>query len=211
MKEIVESAFRRAGFEGPPPETIRDFSRYLQEIDYWNSKMHLVGKGCLGSSLELLLLDSLALLRVVDEYVPAPKRAADIGSGAGFPGLVWKMVRPEFDMTLFERRLKPQLFLERAIAQLDLKGITVIGEDAARSREACVFDLVTSKAAGRLGGILPLAERLLVPGGAYVTIKGRSWEKEMPQRSQSSMRLEISVELPEKRGIALIFRKNTTA
>ena len=125
-------------------------------------------------------------------------RVADIGSGAGFPGLVWKIVRPRLDLTLFDRRLKPQLFLDRVVAQLGLKGIAVIGEDAANCKEAGTFDLVVSKAAGRLASILPLADRLLAPGGAYLTVKGRSWESEMPQSVQSSLRLESVVELPEE-------------
>ena len=133
---------------------------------------------------------------------------ADIGSGAGFPGLVWKIVRPRLDLTLFERRLKPQLFLERIVAQLGLKGITVVGEDAASCREAGAFDLVVSKAAGRLASILPLADRLLAPGGAYITVKGRSWESELPRSAQAPLRLESAVELPEKRGAALVFRKS---
>jgi len=211
MGEIAEAALRRAGFGGTAPEVVRQLTLYLQEVDFWSGKMHLVGKGCLGSSLELLVLDSLAMLNAADESGSAASRVADIGSGAGFPGLVWKIVRPRLDLTLFERRLKPQLFLERVVVRLGLKDITVIGEDAADCKEAGTFDLVISKAAGRLASILPLADRLLGPGGAYVTVKGRSWESEMPQRLQSPMRLESVIELPEKRGMALVFRKSPRA
>lgn len=208
MGEIAEAAFRRAGFGGLDPEAARQLALYLQEVDFWSGKMHLVGKGRLGSSMELLVLDSLALLNAAEGSGAAAGRVADIGSGAGFPGLVWKIVRPRLDLTLFERRLKPQLFLDRVVSRLGLKGITVIGEDAANFKEAGTFDIVTSKAAGRLTGILPLADRLLAPGGAYVTVKGRSWESEMPPGAGSPMRLESVIELPEARGAALVFRKS---
>jgi len=211
MDRMAEDALGRMGFGGAPPEAARQLTRYLQEVDFWNGKMHLVGKGRLGSTLELLVFDSLALLNVADASGIAAGRVADIGSGAGFPGLIWKIVRPQLDLTLFDRRLKPQLFLNRVVAQLGLKGIAVIAEDAANSKEAGAFDLVVTKAAGRLAGILPLADRLLGAGGAYITIKGRSWESEMPQGLQSAMRLESALELPEKRGTALIFRKTQPA
>ena len=211
MGKIAEDALGRTGFGGAPPEAARQLTLYLQEVGFWNGKMHLVGKGRLGSTLELLVFDSLALLNAAEASGIAAGRVADIGSGAGFPGLVWKIVRPRLDLTLFDRRLKPQLFLERVVAQLGLKGITVIGEDAANCKEAGTFELVVSKAAGRLASILPLADRLLAPGGAYLTVKGRSWEGEMPRNVQSSLRLESVVELPEERGSAVVFRKGQRA
>jgi len=205
--KIAESALRRAGFEGAAPETVETLARYLHEVGYWSGKVHLVGKGRLGSSLELLVLDSLALLGAVEARGIAAEKAADVGSGAGFPGLVWKIVRPGIEMTLFERRLKPQIFLERTIMKLGLGGIAVVGDDAGNAAEPGTFDIVTSKAAGRLDEMLPLAERLLSPGGTYATLKGRGWERELAGNSQSSMRMEAAIELPEKRGAALIFRK----
>ncbi len=211
MARISEDTLERAGFGGTDPETARQLTLYLQEVDFWSGKMHLVGKGRLGSSLELLVLDSLALLGVAEKSGIAAGRVADIGSGAGFPGLVWKIVRPGLRLTLFERRLKPQLFLDRIVAQLGLAGIAVVGEDAASCKEAGAFDLVVSKAAGRLASILPLADRLLAPGGAYITIKGRSWESEVPRSAQAPLRLESAAELPENRGVALVFRKGAPA
>jgi 16S rRNA (guanine527-N7)-methyltransferase len=211
MGRIAEDALGRTGFGGAPPEAARQLTLYLQEVDFWNGKMHLVGKGRLGSTLELLVFDSLALLNAAEASGIAAGRVADIGSGAGFPGLVWKIVRPRLDLTLFDRRLKPQLFLNRVVVQLGLKGISVIGEDAASCKEAGMFELVVSKAAGRLAGILPLADRLLASGGAYLTVKGRSWEGEMPESVQSSLRLESVVELPEDRGSAVVFRKSRPA
>jgi len=208
MRELAESALGRAGIAAASPEAGRRLALYLKEVDYWSGKIHLVGKGRLGSSLELLVFDSLALLKAAEERGLAAGRVADIGSGAGFPGLVWKIVRPGLDLTLFERRLKPQLFLERIVTQLGLEGIAVVGEDAAKCSETGAFDLVVSKAAGRLGDMLPLAGALLGSKGAYVTIKGGAWKSEMPERSRSAMHLEAAIELPEKRGTALIFRKD---
>jgi 16S rRNA (guanine527-N7)-methyltransferase len=210
-EETVAAALHLSRIGGVPPEAARRLALFLGEVDFWSGKVHLVGKGRLESSMKVLLLDSLALLWAAESSALTMKRVADIGSGAGFPGLVWKIVRPAMKMTLFERRLKPQSFLERAVARLGLDGAAVVGEAGARSPWEGAFDLVTSKAAGRVGSILPLAERLLAPGGAYITVKGSSWEKEMPERDRFSVRLETLVELPEMRGTALIFRKGHSA
>jgi 16S rRNA (guanine527-N7)-methyltransferase len=210
MGKVAEDALRRAGFDNADPETIRRLSLYLKEVEFWNAKMHLVGRGRFGTSLDLLLFDSLALLTAAGGSGLETDKVGDIGSGAGFPGLVWKIARPRLNLTLFERRLKPQLFLERVVLQLGLKGIAVFGDDAANFKETGTFDLVISKAAGRLAGILPLAERLLAPGGTYLTVKGKSWKSELPQPRRTRMCLESAVELPEKRGTALIFRKSST-
>jgi 16S rRNA (guanine527-N7)-methyltransferase len=211
MEKTAANALLRAGCDPAPPGAAGRLALFLREVEYWSGKIHLVGKGSLGKSIENLLVDSLALLKTAETSGIVAEKVADIGSGAGFPGLVWKIVRPEILMTLFERRLKPQSFLGRTVARLGLVGITVIGEDAGHAGAEGAFDLLTSKAAGRLAGLLPLAERLLVPGGAYITIKGGAWEREVPRRARSAMRLETSVELPEGRGTALIFRKGTDA
>ena len=207
IETLVESALRRAGTPGMELESRERLVEYTKQVDAWSEKMHLVGKGRQGVNLELLVLDSLLLLGAAEERGLCMRRVADIGSGAGFPGVVWKIARPGLDVTLFERKTKPQLFLERIVAVLGLDGIEVFGGDAAGYAGPEAFDLVVSKAAGRLGEILPLAERLLGPDGVYLTIKGRSWESEVQGTPKGSMRFESAAGLPERRGAAVVFRK----
>jgi 16S rRNA (guanine527-N7)-methyltransferase len=132
---------------------------------------------------------------------------ADIGSGAGFPGIVWSIFRPDLDVTLFERKERTHAFLERVIGILAMGGVRALAEDAAEKPRAGSFDLAISKAAGRLWELLPLAEKLVLPGGAYLTIKGSSWREELDSAKSSAMRFERAAELPEGRGYALTFRK----
>jgi len=210
--ECIHSALRRAEAGEIATGTRERMDRYVEEVALWSDRMHLIGKGRMRRNLELLILDSLLLLKAAEESVlrREPGRAwrvADIGSGAGFPGIVWKILTPSIDVTLFERKMKPQLFLDRIISLLGLDGARVVGQDASTFKGPGAFDLAASKAAGRLGIILPLAEKLLIPGGAYVTIKGRAWREELSEPGQGVMRLDSTRELPEKRGFALIFRK----
>jgi 16S rRNA (guanine527-N7)-methyltransferase len=212
VEESLDSALRLAGADEIAPDIRDRIELYLEEVALWSDRMHLIGRNSIRRNLELLVLDSLLLLKVVEESelrrgTERACRVADIGSGAGFPGIVWKIFTPDLDMTLFERKMKPQFFLERMISRLGLEGVRVIGRDTAAFKEMGSFNLAVSKAAGRLDIILPLAEKLLIPGGAYVTIKGRAWRDELPAPDQGGIRLDSMRELPEKRGVALIFRK----
>ena len=210
-EERVGSALRKAGYGALAPGAREKLESYIGEVGAWSERIHLVGRSRLGGNLGLLVLDSLLLLRTAEESALPLHRVADIGSGAGFPGVVWKILRPDLEMTLFERRLKPALFLERIVTLVGLEGARVVGGDASNCREAGSFDLVVSKAAGRLEAILPLAELLLRTDGAYITIKGRSWESEIPEPPQGAMRFEAAANLPEKRGTAILFRKKPSA
>ncbi len=207
IEERVASALLKAGFQDLAPEAAGRLEAYAREVDLWSARVHLVGKGSIGENIELLILDSLLLLRIAELRGLAAGRTADVGSGAGFPGMVWKILRPALDITLFERRQKPQLFLERAVLALRIEGVKVVGGEAERYEAAGTFDLVISKAAGRLDVMLPLAERLLAPCGAYLTVKGRGWKSEAGDQAGSGMRLDGAAPLPEKRGTAVIYRK----
>jgi 16S rRNA (guanine527-N7)-methyltransferase len=210
-KEEVGAALRKAGYGALPSGAREKLEGYIGEVSVWSERMHLVGRSRLGGNLALLVLDSLLLLRTAEESALPLHRVADVGSGAGFPGVVWKILRPDLEMTLFERRLKPALFLERIVTLAGLEGAKVVGGDASSWREPGSFDLVVSKAAGRLATILPLAELLLRTDGAYITIKGRGWKSEIPEPPQAAMRFEAAVNLPEKRGTAILFRKRPAA
>jgi len=200
---------------------------YAREVALRSAQMHLVGKGDIEKNIALQLLDSLLILDVAERnglLSPAgtdgeggepraageprkPLRVADIGSGAGFPGIVWKILRPEIELVLFERKERLHGFLERVIAMLSLEGASAEAGDAGAPSRAGSFELAVSKAAGRLPLLLPIAEGLLAPGRPYITIKGSTWRDELTLAGRSSMRLERAAELPHRRGFALVLRK----
>ena len=155
-----------------PPEKTRE---YVAELVMWGGRIHLTGRERMADAIAAQVSDSLVMLELAGDG-PA---AADIGAGAGFPGIVWKLARPDWTMTLFERKEKLASFLERTAAVLGLDGVTVRAEEAGPGTAAGHFDVVTSKAAGRFGEILPVAAGMLRVGGLYVTAKGEGWEDEL--------------------------------
>jgi len=116
-----------------------------------------------------LILDALRMIPTIDAFSDGSLRLADVGSGAGFPGLVLHIARPGLGMTLIEATGKKVAFLRHVIATLDLTGIEAIharaeeiGRDPAYRAQ---FDLVTARAVASLPALLELCLPLLRTGG----------------------------------------------
>jgi 16S rRNA (guanine527-N7)-methyltransferase len=109
------------------------------------------------------------------EPVRAARRVADVGSGAGFPGLVLAIALPQARVTLIEKRPKKCGFLRHAAAELELDNVEVVEGNVQKWSEgvgAC--DVVTSRKVGRLNTMVEWSAPLLAPGGALVLWPGRS-------------------------------------
>ncbi len=133
-----------------------------------------------------LFLDALRMVPALDEYrrlagADSSKRAkrlklVDVGSGAGFPGLVLKIARPDLEVTLIEATGKKATFLQDAIAALELDGVVAIharAEDLAHdARQREKHDLATARAVAALPALLELCAPLLRLGGRAFFPKG---------------------------------------
>lgn len=122
------------------------------------------------------LLDSLAILPLIEGV-----RIADVGSGAGVPGIALAIVRPELEVTLIESSQKKAAFLVQAKAELGLANVTV-----ERCRvEAWVpqipFDGIVSRAFAALPELLRLAGHLVREGGQVLAMKGEYPREELCQ------------------------------
>ena len=126
------------------------------------------------------LADSLSGLAV--EEVSAAERCADIGSGAGFPGIPLAMALPETDFTLIDSVGKKVRFIEAVIGELALtnaRAVNARSEDWAKTEGTEAYDLVTARAVAPLEALAELASPLLSDGGSLVAWKGeREGEEE---------------------------------
>ena len=119
------------------------------------------------------LADSLSGL-VVDEVAGA-KRVADLGTGAGFPGVPLAAALPEAEFILLDSVGKKVRFIESVIAELGLRNARAVharSEDWAKGEGAEAHDLVTARAVAPLEALAELASPLLNDGGALVAWKG---------------------------------------
>ncbi|MCJ1708464.1 16S rRNA (guanine(527)-N(7))-methyltransferase RsmG [Microbacterium sp. VKM Ac-2923] len=98
--------------------------------------------------------------------------AVDVGSGAGLPGLVLAIARPDVEWTLIEPMERRTTWLSEQVAELGLANVTVErmrGEEWSRGR---VFDVATARAVSALRTLLPYTAPLVRPGGTLVFLKG---------------------------------------
>lgn len=117
--------------------------------------------------------DSLSGLSV--DEVKTAARVADIGSGAGFPGIPLAVARPEAEFVLIDSVGKKVRFIERAIEEMGLTNTTAIharSEDYSKAEGRQSFDLVTARAVAPLESLAELASPLLTAGGSLVAWKG---------------------------------------
>lgn len=111
---------------------------------------------------------------VLGELIDAGERVADVGSGAGLPGIPLHLARPDIDVTLIEPLLRRSEFLNEVIAELDLDVRVVRGraEDRSVREEVGAMDVVTSRAVAAMDKLCRWSMPLLRPDGRMLAIKG---------------------------------------
>lgn len=159
--------------------------------------------------------DSLLMSKVVD--LTKELKLADIGTGAGFPGLVIKIVYPNLKVTLIEPIGKRCKFLQSVIDRLELKDIYVINEraeDAVKKyRES--FDIVTARAVASLNILSEICVPFVKINGLFIALKGSSYQEEIDNACRAIGKLKVKLtkkvllELPLKLGerSILVYKK----
>jgi 16S rRNA (guanine527-N7)-methyltransferase len=115
---------------------------------------------------------------VVGELIPAQARVVDVGSGAGLPGLVLAIARPDLTVVLVEPMARRSTFLSEVVAALGLHGTTVVrarAEECARGRHRLeAADVVTARAVAPLDRLAAWCLPLARIGGRLLALKGES-------------------------------------
>lgn len=124
---------------------------------------------------------------VIVPRVPQGATVADIGTGAGLPGIVWAIARPDLQVTLVEPLLRRTLFLEDVIARLNLDNVSVV---RGRAEEVgATFDVVTARAVAALDKLGRWCMPLVRPGGVLLAMKGQSAADEVKVATATLHRL----------------------
>ena len=116
---------------------------------------------------------------VLSEVIPDAASVCDIGTGAGLPGLVVAIARPDLEVTLVEPLLRRTTFLDEVVDELGLSHVTVVRGRAEDLHGKATFDVVTSRAVAPLERLLGWSMPLVAPAGALVAMKGRSVRDEI--------------------------------
>lgn len=151
------------------------------------------------------VVDSLTGLEVPD--LRKARRIADIGAGAGFPGLVLAVALPDAHVDLIESIARKSAFIERAAAESGIGNATALNarsEEVAGGASRETYDAVTARAVGRLSTLAELASPLLRENGVLVAWKGKrdaDEEAELERASEAlAMRPEAVLDVGERAG-----------
>jgi 16S rRNA (guanine527-N7)-methyltransferase len=151
-----------------------------------------VSRSSVSRAREVHIADSLSGLEI--EPLTAASRVADLGSGAGLPGLVLAACRPEARFDLVESLGRKCEFLREAADKMGLTNATVVcerSEDWASSQGHEAYDAVTTRAVGSLATLAELASPLLRDGGTLVAWKGARSEQEETELAAAAVRLAM--------------------
>ncbi|HRP62829.1 MAG TPA: 16S rRNA (guanine(527)-N(7))-methyltransferase RsmG [Phycisphaerales bacterium] len=142
------------------------------------------------------ILDSLSLLSVIASA--EPKTIMDVGSGGGLPGIPLAIVLPHVQFTLLEATGKKATFLQEVVHEMGLTNVQVVNDRAEtvgcdREHYREKYDMVTSRAVGRLAVLLELTSPFARAGGHVVAIKGEKAQEEIEEAKGALHRLHCQV------------------
>lgn len=159
-------------------DQVEKFSIYGDLLLEWNKFMNLTA---VCEEREVIIkhfVDSITIVPYIDRL--ESKNVADIGTGAGFPGIPLKIMRPEVEVVLLDSLGKRVNFLNTVINELGLKGITAIharAEDGGRDKKLREkFDCVTARAVAPMNILLEYCMPFVKKDGVFIAMKGASEE-----------------------------------
>jgi 16S rRNA (guanine527-N7)-methyltransferase len=162
---------------------VKQFLTYLEILRDWNKKMNLTS---LKDPKEIVIthfLDSLTVNKGIEEI--GSIRVIDLGTGAGFPGIPLKILRPEILLSLLDSSRKRIDFLKYLSKSLKLKGLEIIwgrAEEYGRKEEYREkYDIVLARALARLDVLVELGIPFLRIRGLFIAQKGQKLKEELEE------------------------------
>ena len=163
------------------PQQLEQFTRYYELMVETNKVMNLTA---------ITEPEEVAVKHMIDSLLAynaemAGKTLADVGTGAGFPGVPLKIYCPSLKVTLIDSLGKRLRFLQQVIDELGLKGIRcehLRAEDAGRNKKHREqYDLVTARAVARLSVLAEYCLPLVKKGGSFIALKGSKFAEEIAE------------------------------
>lgn len=182
IDELLEAAPAKAVVL--PAAALTCFDIYVDTLLLWRRRLSLTGAATALAIVRYHIADSLFVAPLIQPEF----RVADLGSGAGFPGVPLAIACPTATIVLIEARRKKANFLRDVVRRTGLPNLTVVEARAERlgSDHLASYDLVVSRAVWPLEEFLRLSEPLLRPNGLAVAMKGPKGPDELPLQNGSA-------------------------
>ena len=182
MRDLLVDGAKQLGIDLSDRQ-VEQFMRYKELLQEWNEKMNLTAITEDREVMTKHFLDCMTINKALD--MKNQKTVIDIGTGAGFPGLVIKIAFPHLEVTLVDALKKRLNFLEVVIEELELTGIKCIhsrAEDLGKNkayREG--FDICASRAVANLAVLSEYTLPFVKVGGYLIALKGQKLDEELEQ------------------------------
>ncbi|MAS86699.1 MAG: 16S rRNA (guanine(527)-N(7))-methyltransferase RsmG [Micavibrio sp.] len=160
-------------------ETLEKLQRYHRLLLKWQESINLISKTTIEDAWSRHFLDSVQLMKYIPEGV---ETVADLGTGAGFPGLVLAMLRPDLKVFLIESDGKKCEFLKTVSRETDTK-VTILQERIEKTYKKLRVDLVIGRALANLPKLMGHMEGYKAPKGLFH--KGQAYEEEITMAKRS--------------------------
>jgi 16S rRNA (guanine527-N7)-methyltransferase len=168
------------------PETAEALLKLVDELEQGNAHFNLTAIRDRPGMLRKHVLDSLS----VQPYLRG-NRVADVGTGAGFPGLALAIVNPARRFTLIEATGKKARFVEQTAARIGCANVAVVNSRAESYRPFELFDTVLARALSSLADFVAYAGHLCAPGGRMLAMKGKRPDEEISALPKSFRALAV--------------------
>jgi len=170
---VLKTALSGAGL---PPGGEEKIAAYLELLQKWNRTYNLTAVRDAQEMIPRHILDSLAIA----DYVEG-NNVADLGTGAGLPGIPLAIRYPQRRFVLLDSNRKKTLFLNNVVRELSLPNVEIVRSRLEEYHPAHSFDTLTARALASAGDIIRRAGHLCKPGGCLLLMKSRQLEQELAQ------------------------------
>jgi len=168
---------------------LKQFDLYADLLKEWNEKMNLTSITEKEEAIEKHFYDCIIPTKTMSFH---GKKLLDIGSGAGFPGMVFAILYPDMQVVLADATQKKFKFLEEVRSRLGLQNVTFhVGrvEEMRKQRES--FDIVTSRGFASLRILLEVAAPLIKVSGTIIAMKSQRGEEELKEAYGTIVKLKL--------------------
>lgn len=166
-------------------ETENKLECYLETLIKWNSKINLVSQKTIENAWERHFLDSAQLVKYIPENT---KKVVDIGSGAGFPGVVLATLKGDFNLdfetNLVESDSRKCAFLQEVVRVCDVSKVRIFNSRIEKNKDLN-GDVVTARALADLNLLLDYSYNYITKYGKYIFLKTQNIDKELHEAQKS--------------------------
>ena len=188
MNSLIVEGLNELGFKNDPL-LIEKLEIYLATLKKWNRVYNLTAIDEDNEIIVKHFLDSLS----VNQYIQHSERILDVGTGAGFPGLILALFNPKKSFVLVDGVSKKISFLQEMIGKLNLKNAIAVHTKVEQYKVAEQFDMIISRAFADIKKMIKLTNHLMKDDGRFIAMKGPDVMSELDNINLPFVHYDITV------------------